>query len=134
MESCAIALGPHGIRCNSILPGTIATSINVDDLADPVKEAAMSARTCVGRLGVRESRSPLSLLHFSIALTVHILIHLLLTADDIAGAAVFFASVRPSLPLSRDASLSPLRSLTHIPPRLVPAGPLPLLHWLQSSC
>ncbi|KAL7410847.1 short-chain dehydrogenase/reductase sdr [Mrakia frigida] len=53
MESCAIALGPHGIRCNSVLPGTIATAINVDDLADPVKEKAMSARTCVGRLGVR---------------------------------------------------------------------------------
>ena len=28
MQSCAIALGPYGIRCNSVLPGTIETDIN----------------------------------------------------------------------------------------------------------
>lgn len=59
MQSCAIALGPHGIRCNAILPGTIATAINVEDLKDETKEKAMAARTCVGRLGVRESVSAL---------------------------------------------------------------------------
>ena len=37
MQSCAVALGRHGIRCNSVLPGTIATDINKDDLAEPAK-------------------------------------------------------------------------------------------------
>ena len=37
MQSCAIALGPYGIRCNSVMPGTIGTDINKEDLADPAK-------------------------------------------------------------------------------------------------
>ena len=28
MQSCAVALGKYSIRCNAILPGTIATDIN----------------------------------------------------------------------------------------------------------
>jgi L-rhamnose 1-dehydrogenase len=36
MQSCAIALGPHGIRCNSVMPGTIAY---------------MKSRIPLGRLG-----------------------------------------------------------------------------------
>jgi len=51
MQSCAIALGPHGIRCNSVMPGTIATDINKDDLADPGKRAYMEGRIPLGRLG-----------------------------------------------------------------------------------
>jgi L-rhamnose 1-dehydrogenase len=51
MQSCAIALGPYGIRCNSVMPGTIATDINRDDLADPAKRQAMQARIPLGRLG-----------------------------------------------------------------------------------
>jgi L-rhamnose 1-dehydrogenase len=51
MQSAAIALGKHGIRCNSVLPGTILTEINKDDLADPEKRARMSARVPLGRLG-----------------------------------------------------------------------------------
>jgi len=51
MQSCAIALGPYGIRCNSVLPGTIATDINKDDLADPEKRTRMEQRTVLGRLG-----------------------------------------------------------------------------------
>ena len=31
MQSAAIVLGRHGIRCNSVMPGTIATDINKDD-------------------------------------------------------------------------------------------------------
>jgi L-rhamnose 1-dehydrogenase len=75
MESCAIALGGMGIRCNSVLPGefsranltagTIETSINRDDLANPEKRAAMTRRIPVGRLG---------------------------EPDDIAQPVVFFAS------------------------------------------
>lgn len=51
MQSAAIALGKHGIRCNSVLPGTILTEINKDDLADDAKRAYMESRTPLGRLG-----------------------------------------------------------------------------------
>ncbi|MBJ7318149.1 MAG: SDR family oxidoreductase [Alphaproteobacteria bacterium] len=54
MQSCAVALGRHGIRCNSILPGTIATDINKDDLADPKKREYMESRIPLGRLGKPE--------------------------------------------------------------------------------
>ena len=65
MQSAAIALGKHGIRCNSVMPGTILTEINRDDLADPNKRARMSARIPLGRLG---------------------------EAEDLAGPIVFLAS------------------------------------------
>lgn len=51
MQSCAVALGRHGIRCNSVLPGTVATDINKDDLADPEKRTYMEGRIPLGRLG-----------------------------------------------------------------------------------
>jgi len=51
MQSCAVALGRYGIRCNSVLPGTIATDINRDDLADPKKREYMEGRIPLGRLG-----------------------------------------------------------------------------------
>lgn len=51
MQSCAIALGPLGIRCNSVLPGAILTDLNRDDLSDPEKLAYMSRRVPLGRLG-----------------------------------------------------------------------------------
>jgi len=54
MQSAAIALGRHGIRCNSVMPGTIETEINREDLADPVKRAYMEKRIPLGRLGEPE--------------------------------------------------------------------------------
>lgn len=51
MQSCAVALGRHGIRCNSVMPGTVATEINREDLADPAKRAYMESRIPLGRLG-----------------------------------------------------------------------------------
>jgi L-rhamnose 1-dehydrogenase len=51
MQSCAVALGRHGIRANALLPGTIATDINRADLADAAKYAGMVSRTALGRLG-----------------------------------------------------------------------------------
>lgn len=54
MNSLAIALGKHGIRCNAVLPGTIQTDINKEDLSDPQKRAHMAARVPLGRLGVPE--------------------------------------------------------------------------------
>jgi len=54
MQSVAIALGPHKIRCNSIMPGTIETDINKEDLANEEKRAAMIKRVPLGRLGKPE--------------------------------------------------------------------------------
>ncbi len=54
MQSTAIALGPYGIRCNAVLPGTIETVINKDDLADPKKREYMAGRIPLGRLGEPE--------------------------------------------------------------------------------
>ncbi|TFI57656.1 SDR family oxidoreductase [Sphingomonas parva] len=51
MQSTAIALGRYGIRCNSVLPGTILTDINKDDLADDEKRRYMEGRVPLGRLG-----------------------------------------------------------------------------------
>lgn len=65
MQSAAIALGRYNIRCNSLLPGTILTEINKDDLADERKRRYMEGRVPLGRLGVPE---------------------------DMAGPAVFLAS------------------------------------------
>ncbi|KAH8835310.1 hypothetical protein DL96DRAFT_1549889 [Flagelloscypha sp. PMI_526] len=65
MQSTAVALGEYNIRANAILPGTIATDINKEDLKDDVKREGMIKRTCLGRLGA---------------------------PDDIAGPVVFLAS------------------------------------------
>ncbi|KQM18518.1 short-chain dehydrogenase [Sphingomonas sp. Leaf24] len=54
MQSTAIALGRYGIRCNSVLPGTILTEINKDDLADEGKRKYMESRVPLGRLGQPE--------------------------------------------------------------------------------
>src|SRR3546814_12938992 len=51
MQSCAIALGKHGIRCNALLPGTILTDINKDDLPDTEKRTYMEPRIPLGPLG-----------------------------------------------------------------------------------
>lgn len=51
MQSCAVALGPFNIRCNSVLPGTIATDLNREDLASPQKLSYMTQRIPLGRLG-----------------------------------------------------------------------------------
>ncbi len=54
MQSAAIALGRYNIRCNSLLPGTILTEINKEDLADVGKREYMEKRTPLGRLGQPE--------------------------------------------------------------------------------
>jgi L-rhamnose 1-dehydrogenase len=65
VKSMAIALGPHGITCNAVLPGTVETDINREALSDPQVRAYWSQRTPLGRLGHPE---------------------------DIAGPVLFFAS------------------------------------------
>jgi L-rhamnose 1-dehydrogenase len=55
MQSCATALGKHGIRCNALLPGTIRTQLNEEDLADGTeKKTYMEGRIPLGRLGAPE--------------------------------------------------------------------------------
>lgn len=51
MQSCACALGPYNIRCNALLPGTIRTQLNDEDLADPKKKEYMEGRIPLRRLG-----------------------------------------------------------------------------------
>jgi L-rhamnose 1-dehydrogenase len=51
MQSMAIQLGPHGITCNSVMPGAISTDINAEDLADEEKRAYFGRRIPLGRTG-----------------------------------------------------------------------------------
>ncbi|KAE8138782.1 hypothetical protein BDV38DRAFT_281712 [Aspergillus pseudotamarii] len=51
MQSCAVALGKYNIRCNALLPGTIRTQLNDEDMSDPVKRKYMEGRIPLGRLG-----------------------------------------------------------------------------------
>ncbi|KAL8713221.1 MAG: hypothetical protein Q9220_002742 [cf. Caloplaca sp. 1 TL-2023] len=54
MQSCAIALGKYGIRCNALLPGTIKTQLNEEDLANEEKRKYVEGRIPLGRTGVTE--------------------------------------------------------------------------------
>jgi len=51
MQSCAVALGKHGIRCNALLPGTIRTQLNEEDLKNDEKRKYMEGRIPLGRTG-----------------------------------------------------------------------------------
>lgn len=52
MQSTAVALGKYGIRCNALLPGTVRTQLNEEDLADDTKRTYMEGRIPLGRTGV----------------------------------------------------------------------------------
>ncbi|KIY01913.1 uncharacterized protein Z520_02051 [Fonsecaea multimorphosa CBS 102226] len=65
MQSTATALGKYNIRCNALLPGTIRTQLNDEDLREGSdKKAYMEGRIPLGRLGM---------------------------PDDLAGPALFLA-------------------------------------------
>ncbi|MET9511166.1 SDR family oxidoreductase [Streptomyces flavidovirens] len=64
-RSQAEAWSPHGVTCNTLVPGFVMTPLNARLSSDPEKVAALAARTMVGRNGL---------------------------AEDFAGAAVFLAS------------------------------------------
>jgi L-rhamnose 1-dehydrogenase len=51
MQSTAVALGKHGIRCNALLPGTIRTQLNEEDLKNDEKRTYMEGRIPLGRTG-----------------------------------------------------------------------------------
>ncbi|MGW0995643.1 SDR family NAD(P)-dependent oxidoreductase [Streptomyces sp. NPDC002523] len=63
-RSQAEAWSPHGVTCNTLVPGFVMTPLNTRLSSDPEKVAALAARTLVGRNGL---------------------------AEDFAGAAVFLA-------------------------------------------
>lgn len=66
MQSTATALGKFNIRCNALLPGTIRTQLNDEDLKDgSEKKTYMEGRIPLGRLG---------------------------RPDDLAGPALFLAA------------------------------------------
>lgn len=64
-RSQAEAWSPHGVTCNTLVPGFVMTPLNARLSSDPEKRAALASRTLVGRNGLPE---------------------------DFAGAAVFLAS------------------------------------------
>lgn len=51
MQSMAVALGKYDIRCNALLPGTIETQLNEEDLRDEGKRSYMAGRIPLGRMG-----------------------------------------------------------------------------------
>ncbi|KAF4551114.1 Enoyl-(Acyl carrier protein) reductase-like protein 31 [Elsinoe fawcettii] len=53
-SSFCVALGKHGIRINSVCPGTIETTMNKDDLDHGGKRAEMASRVPMARLGQPE--------------------------------------------------------------------------------
>ena len=65
VKSMAISLGPFGITCNAVLPGTVETDINREALSDPEVRDYWLNRGPIGGLGKPE---------------------------DIAGPVLFFAS------------------------------------------
>jgi L-rhamnose 1-dehydrogenase len=55
MKSLAIVLGPHGIRCNAVLPGAILTNMSKDILKPGAPELAeIMKRVPLGRVGQPE--------------------------------------------------------------------------------
>jgi gluconate 5-dehydrogenase len=64
-RSQAEAWSPHGVTCNTLVPGFVMTPLNERLASDPEKVAALAARTMTGRNGL---------------------------AEDFAGAAVYLAS------------------------------------------
>jgi L-rhamnose 1-dehydrogenase len=51
MQSLAIVLGPHGITCNSVMPGAIATDINRESWSDTGRREQLNSRIPIGRVG-----------------------------------------------------------------------------------
>jgi gluconate 5-dehydrogenase len=64
-RSQAEAWSPHGVTCNTLVPGFVMTPLNARLSSDPARVAELAARTMIGRNGL---------------------------AEDFAGAAVFLAS------------------------------------------
>ncbi|WP_327294703.1 SDR family NAD(P)-dependent oxidoreductase [Streptomyces sp. NBC_01197] len=53
-RSQAEAWSPHGVTCNTLVPGFVMTPLNERLSSDPAKTAELAARTMVGRNGLAE--------------------------------------------------------------------------------
>ncbi|MET9532257.1 SDR family oxidoreductase [Streptomyces sp. NPDC006649] len=53
-RSQAEAWSPHGVTCNTLVPGFVMTPLNARLSSDPEKTAALAARTMIGRNGLAE--------------------------------------------------------------------------------
>jgi L-rhamnose 1-dehydrogenase len=51
MQSMAVALGKHKIRCNALLPGTIKTQLSEMDMKNEKKRSYLEERIPLGRVG-----------------------------------------------------------------------------------
>jgi L-rhamnose 1-dehydrogenase len=51
IKSMAINHAPYGITCNAVLPGTVETDLNPDELQTPRLREKLAQGTPLGRLG-----------------------------------------------------------------------------------
>lgn len=117
MQSSAVALGRYGIRCNALLPGTVVTQLNQDDLNHDNKRRSVESRTCLGRIGVPEDVSVLCPLTMAVLLegANHPrpqAIMLTKTCLKLAGPAVFLASDMSRYVVSHPSKIAESPSLT----------------------
>ena len=64
MQSMAVALGKYKIRCNALLPGTIHTQLNDEDLKNDEKRNYMETRIPLGRVGEDRKSTRLNSSHW----------------------------------------------------------------------
>ncbi len=51
VQSMAISMGAHNIRCNALMPGTIKTQLSEDEVGDEARRKALEAKIPLGRAG-----------------------------------------------------------------------------------
>ncbi|CZR67013.1 related to short-chain alcohol dehydrogenase [Phialocephala subalpina] len=51
IQSMAISMGPHNIRCNAILPGTIKTQLSEEEIKNDVTRTKLEQKIPMGRAG-----------------------------------------------------------------------------------
>lgn len=51
MQSMAIALGEHQIRCNALMPGTIRSQLSAEEINDKARRDRLVAKIPLGRPG-----------------------------------------------------------------------------------
>ncbi|KAK7902431.1 hypothetical protein LTR67_002076 [Exophiala xenobiotica] len=51
VQSMAISMGAHNIRCNALMPGTIRTQLSEDEISDETRRKALEAKIPLARPG-----------------------------------------------------------------------------------
>ncbi len=52
IQSMAISMGAHNIRCNALMPGTVRTQLSEAEIGDEQRRKALEAKIPLGRAGV----------------------------------------------------------------------------------